>query len=252
MLDITVFSNRVLCEQGFTGRPGAPGSKVMLMNISLDMCVCVYTCDNNCDWAAQRKTTAAEFLFCRGTPVIIVGKGSQYPGHLPAYWLPLVGQCACFLWKGTIFERSVNICMWYGLPVSWKTPLRQVKMLVIGCSVLEGGHDSLYPLVGVGSNKHDKRGNLTTTKLLFIQTRLFIQTSNKCFPNLQGQEGIGSIPGPRGPKVISSLNILLIRLHLMKEERMLLNSDHLRDMIITLSVCIMSNVCLRMISICLM
>ncbi len=106
-------------------------------------------------------------------PVIIVGKGSQYPGHFPAYCL--CGQCACFLWKGTILERSVNICMWYGHLVSWGTPLRRVKMFVIGCSVLEGGHDSLHPLVGVGSNKDDKCWNLTTTKLLFIQTRLFIQ-----------------------------------------------------------------------------
>lgn len=46
MLDITV----CVLEQGFTGRPGAPGSKVMLMNISLDMCVRVYTCDNECDY----------------------------------------------------------------------------------------------------------------------------------------------------------------------------------------------------------
>lgn len=43
---------------------------------------------------------------------------------------------------------------------------------------------------------------------------LFIQTSYNCFPILQGQEGVGGNPGPRGLKVIY---FLLIRLHLIKQ-----------------------------------
>lgn len=74
MLDITV---RILYEQGFPGRPGAPGSKVMLRNISR-VYMTAYTSDNECEYllrvsVAQRKPTAAGFLFWPGSVIIIVG-----------------------------------------------------------------------------------------------------------------------------------------------------------------------------------
>lgn len=54
-----------------------------------------------------------------------------------------------------------------------------------------------------------------------MQRDRVIYTSYKCCPVLQGQEGIGSIPGPRGLKVIYVLihyYSVLLKLHLSGED----------------------------------